>query len=111
MMGDVYRLANPVFAFLGLEELYSTYILKRLDFISSLINVDFGKGPLTPRCATKSHWVDLSHKIPLGKRELTALYHLIYRPWFGRLLIRQEIGLGGSSTALLCGPKGPKGIN
>lgn len=27
MMGDIYRLANPVFAFLGPEELYSTYIL------------------------------------------------------------------------------------
>lgn len=111
MMGDIYRLANPFFAFLGPEELYSTYTLKRLDFISILINVDFGKGSLTPRCATESHWVDLSHEIPLGKRELTALYHPICRPWFGRLLIRQEIGLGGPSAPLPCGPKGPKGIN
>lgn len=36
MMGDIYRLANPVFAgfaFLGPEELDSTYILEQLEHI------------------------------------------------------------------------------
>ncbi|KAI1372126.1 heterokaryon incompatibility protein-domain-containing protein [Hypoxylon crocopeplum] len=103
MMGLIYRLARRVVAFIGPEEIDSTYLLGRLDEISQNIDVDFSSGAVTVKGSGEPHWANLRQEVPLGDRAFLAMYHLIHRPWFERLWIRQEIGLGGSNGVLLFG--------
>lgn len=107
IMGDIYRLASRVIAFLGPERDDSTYALDTLEHVAAMVEVDFAIGDVKPSLAGTSepHWADMQHPPPFGRRELLAMYYLIHREWFDRLWIRQEIGLGYLSAVLLCGNK------
>ncbi|KAE9371638.1 hypothetical protein N431DRAFT_545839 [Stipitochalara longipes BDJ] len=49
------------------------------------------------------HWADLKIALPLVEKDWIALHHLIHRPWFERLWIRQEVYLASRDPALMCG--------
>jgi Heterokaryon incompatibility protein (HET) len=107
MMGDIYRCARKVVAFLGPEKDDSSYALELIEQLSDMIEVDFASGHVEPSPGSPSEpgWADMQQDLPFRHRELLAVYHLIHREWFERLWIRQEIGLGGRHGVLLCGNK------
>lgn len=111
IMGNIYRAASRVVAFLGPQENDSDLALSCLEHIASMVEVDFDTGIMKPSAKGLSlsgepEWADMLQKLHLGEREIVAIYHLMGRSWFGRVWIRQEVGLGKTSaTVLLCGEK------
>ncbi|KAJ5999390.1 heterokaryon incompatibility protein-domain-containing protein [Penicillium sp. IBT 35674x] len=107
MIGDIYRLARRVIGFLGPAHDESDLALDILEDLAKMVEVDFSSGLIEPSAVgTKdSSWADMHSALPYGRREILAIYHLISRTWFGRLWIRQEIGLSGRQGTLLCGSK------
>jgi hypothetical protein len=105
MMGDIYGLAQKVVAFLGPQQDDSDYAIQVLEQVAALVDADYATGLATPseRNVDDSDWVDMKKSIPLPRRELFALYHLLHRSWFERLWIRQKIGLGGDHSYLRLG--------
>ncbi|KAI1271972.1 heterokaryon incompatibility protein-domain-containing protein [Xylaria sp. FL0933] len=103
MMGEVYRLASRVVAFLGPAEIDCSTLINQLQYIQRVVNVDFVSGSVTSSNAEGTSWANLKHAAPLSKGDLTALYHLIHCQWFERLWIRQEIGCGQDRAILLYG--------
>lgn len=107
IMGDIYRLARKVVAFLGPDGDDSSYALELLEKLANMVDVDFGSGLISPSAAGSSEpsWADIKLALPYDRRELLAIHHLIRRDWFERLWIRQEIGLSGREGVLLCGTR------
>ncbi|KAJ5798420.1 heterokaryon incompatibility protein-domain-containing protein [Penicillium pulvis] len=107
MIGDIYRLARRVIGFLGPAQDDSDLALEILENLADMVEVDFSSGLIkSSAVGTKdSSWADMHSALPYGRREILAIYHLICRDWFGRLWIRQEIGLSGRQGTLLCGSK------
>ncbi|KAI9706953.1 MAG: hypothetical protein M1820_004539 [Bogoriella megaspora] len=104
MMGEIYRLSRKVLAFLGPEGDDSAYAVEILNRVAGMIILDFATGLVKPSAvSTTPEWADMNIEMPLGRRELVAIYELLGRSWFERLWIRQEIGLGNSRGELICG--------
>lgn len=40
---------------------------------------------------------------PYSESQLRAIFSLLYRPWFERLWVRQEVGLASKETIMMCG--------
>lgn len=104
MMGEIYRLATRVVAWLGPEQDDSDHGLERMAYLGSQVSVNWVNFILSPAedCVDKS----LGNRdliLPFGSRDLTAIYHILSRPWFRRLWIRQEIFLASSESVILCG--------
>ncbi|KAH7400670.1 heterokaryon incompatibility protein-domain-containing protein [Phaeosphaeria sp. MPI-PUGE-AT-0046c] len=105
MMGDIYRSAKNVVAFLGPAVDDSSIAMNMINNISCSVEVDFGSGLVKPSTGPNADpsWANMHKPLRIERDCLLALYHLIHREWFERLWIRQEIGLGGSRAILLCG--------
>ncbi|KAF1929968.1 uncharacterized protein M421DRAFT_59119, partial [Didymella exigua CBS 183.55] len=105
MMGDIYRCAQNVVAFLGPTMSDSTIAMGLISKISRVVKVDFGSGLVEPSTEGEAEpgWVDMHTLLDIEHEHLLALFHLLNREWFERLWIRQEIGLGGDWVSLLCG--------
>jgi hypothetical protein len=103
MMGDIYRTATRVIAFLGPASQAQSTITKRLENISTMLKVDFRSGNMTLIDDGTEHWADVEQEAPLTKQELQSLHRLVLCAWFDRLWIRQEIGLGGPRAFLMYG--------
>ncbi|KAF7535885.1 hypothetical protein G7054_g5010 [Neopestalotiopsis clavispora] len=103
MMGEIYRTATRVIAFLGPASQAESAITKRLENISTMLRVDFGSGNMTPIDDGKEGWADVEQEVPLTKQDLQCLHRLARCSWFDRLWIRQEIGLGGPRALLMYG--------
>jgi hypothetical protein len=52
---------------------------------------------------TEEHWTDRTKPLPYEEKEYNALYSLVYRSWFERLWIRQEIRLANNRAIVACG--------
>ncbi|KAI1362067.1 heterokaryon incompatibility protein-domain-containing protein [Xylaria arbuscula] len=106
MMGDIYRGATRVIAWLGLEGNNSTYALQFMSSLSSQVIVNWVTNDVefSDTCETQLS-VDRSgrQRLLMSRRECDAIYHILMRPWFERLWIRQEIALGSRNGILLCG--------
>ncbi|ETS82865.1 hypothetical protein PFICI_04741 [Pestalotiopsis fici W106-1] len=103
MIGDIYRTATKVVAFLGPASLAESAITKRLESISTMLRVDFGSGNIISINKEKEGWADMEQEVPLTKQDLQSLHRLVQCSWFDRLWIRQEIGLGGPRAFLIYG--------
>ncbi|GME29275.1 heterokaryon incompatibility protein-domain-containing protein [Neofusicoccum parvum] len=105
MMGDIYRFARKVVAFIGPEDDDSSYAFELIQQLSKMVEVDFGSGHVkpSPGGSSEPEWADMQRDLPFHYRELTAIHHLLLREWFERLWIRQEIGIGGHRGVLRCG--------
>lgn len=76
-----------------------------MEYLGSQIQVDF-TGWASVRLAVGATGLDLRHprRGPyLWLEEIEALVHLLLRPWFRRLWIRQEIQLASSAAVMTCG--------
>ncbi len=105
MMGDIYRSARNVVAFLGPAMDNSSVAMNLINNISCFVEVDFGSGLVKPSTGPNAEpgWADMHEPLNIERDRLLALFHLIHREWFERLWIRPEVGLGGSRAILLCG--------
>ncbi|KAI1144510.1 HET-domain-containing protein [Hypoxylon sp. FL0543] len=104
MMGEIFRLAHRVVAWLGPEENDSTHAMELMDHLGSEVDVDFVYQTLIPADGcTDPSLSDLDAYLRYDKRLFSAAYHLISRKWFDRLWIRQEIHLANPEAIILCG--------
>lgn len=113
MMGDIYRSARNVVAFLGPAMDNSPVAMNLINNISCSIEVDFGSGLVKPRNhpGTDPGWANMEKPLDIERDHVLALSHLVHREWFERVWIRQEIGLGESRTILLCGQDSVKWLS
>ncbi|KAK4692771.1 hypothetical protein P7C71_g4496, partial [Lecanoromycetidae sp. Uapishka_2] len=95
MMGDVYRLANRVVAWLGPELHQSTLGLRALDKLASHVDVDWVTSSVSWTSEAADMWWD--------KETRAACWEILDREWFDRLWVWQEIILANSRAILACG--------
>ncbi|QDS74145.1 hypothetical protein FKW77_001233 [Venturia effusa] len=104
IMGDIYRLANRVVAWLGPAENDSDHAMRLIRDISCQIEVDFRNLTMKSIPGVQDQSIgDISSTLRLTSKDLTALYHLFGRSWFERLWVRQEIYLASGSAMVSCG--------
>jgi len=105
MMGKIYRLASRVVVWLGPTSNDSDLAMDTMGDIGQQVEVDFEHYTMIPSDkADHGRMSDRNMEIPYGRQQLNALYHLMSRPWFERLWVRQEIFLA-SSAVVQCGTK------
>lgn len=105
MMGDIYRHATRVVAWIVPDAGNSDAIMAKMESLGSLIQVDFA-GKVTFSLAEGATDLDLdlaARSIYLPMEEIDALVQLLHRPWFSRLWIRQEVQLASSAAVITCG--------
>lgn len=104
MMGDIFRLAARVIAWLGPEENKSDLAMDCMEDVGSQVDVHWGTHRMRPsRNSTDRTLADRNIVLPLFEDDLTAVYHLLNRHWFERLWIRQEIFLANPKALVCCG--------
>ena len=105
-MGDIYRLAVCVIAWIGPEADDSLYALKTLGQVGTAYEIDWYDGKMPAlRNETSKEWPDLQHlrRSPLNNRQQCAIRNLVLRPWFERLWVQQEIKLANAHAIIGCG--------
>ena len=103
-MADLYRLADRVVVWLGLEKNNSGWGMRILGHLGSQIKVDFNTCEMKPASdEAEPHWSDRRKKFPYDDGELLAINELLSRPWFERLWVQQEIRLASPNAIFLCG--------
>ncbi|KAI0552267.1 HET-domain-containing protein, partial [Xylaria curta] len=103
-MGEIYRLASRVIAWLGPEEDDSSNAMKWMHYIGSQVTLDETQQMIPSEDCSDPDISDQQVKLPFTDRDLRSVYHLICRPWFDRLWIRQEIYLANPEAVVKCGP-------
>jgi len=104
MMGEIYRLASRVVAWLGPEESDSDRSLKVMARIGSQVRMDWGTKLLKPAPGcTDTSVADTTKELDLSSEDVSALSHLLSRQWFERLWIRQEVILANPQAVVQCG--------
>lgn len=105
IMGDIFRYASRVKAWLGPEEQDSAHAMQYINELSSQVSVDWViyEIKLKETSGTRAELSNGRPSLIQDSRDLTAVHHLIMRSWFERLWIIQEITLGGTRGILLCG--------
>ena len=101
-MGDIYSLADRVIVWLGLEDSTSVHAIQFLRTIASKVDVDWFTSTMKPLSQDDADWVEINKAPTYSKREVSAIYALIMRPWFERLWVQQEIHRNHSAV-LICG--------
>ena len=104
IMGDIYRLADRVVVWLGIEMDNSAHILKLLSQLGSGVEVVYRRLELSPGSSESTFpWSDMSRPLPYSLRETRDMDALFSRPWFSRLWVCQEIRLAKDNSILVCG--------
>jgi len=101
-MADIYSRAAKVLIWVGPEAQNSSRALKCVDLIASKVKWDYNT-QLLLAITEDVHWADPNTELSLVHEEWIALSHLIDRPWFERLWIRQEVTLASEAATLMCG--------
>ncbi|KAI1404053.1 HET-domain-containing protein [Hypoxylon fuscum] len=104
MMGEIFRLARRVIAWLGPEKNDSSRAMGLMGYLGAQVEVDFVSHTLRAAdgCDNPS-LADVNEILPLKEKELRSIYYLISKRWFERLWIRQEITLANSEAVIKCG--------
>ncbi|KAM0795427.1 heterokaryon incompatibility protein-domain-containing protein [Usnea florida] len=103
MMGDIYRLADRVVVWLGIEKDNSAHILKLLSQLGSENEVDYRLLRVSPASSESAFpWSDRNSTFPYSDQEVRDMGALFSRPWFSRLWVCQEIRLAGSDSIFIC---------
>lgn len=106
-MADIYRLAERVVVWLGIEENGSSLAINMLRTLGTNIEVDWTGMTMKPSDKAFSsgnvHWAERSEPLPFEAEEGTPIHFLLNRTWFERLWIRQEISLAKSNAIVTCG--------
>ncbi|KAI1770140.1 HET-domain-containing protein [Hypoxylon cercidicola] len=103
-MGEIYKMAKRVIAFLGPEENDSTRGMDLMRYIGSQVEIDWTCNNIkSAGHADDTRFGDDTSVLPLTPTDLYAIYHILCRSWFERLWIRQEIFLAGTEAIIQCG--------
>ena len=104
-MAEIYALAESVLVWLGPEEHQSEKALHMLDNLGSEVEVDWPsrivKSTLTGDVVPHERWGSGCSRI--NNDVSVAIFHILDRPWFERLWVRQEITLASSQAVVICG--------
>ena len=103
-MVDVYSNAVRVVVWLGPESDDSSLAMDCFDKIASKVKVDWTTRSMSA-ITHEVHWGDRVTESPLEPHEMLAINHLIYRSWFERLWIWQEVILASEHTQVMCGTR------
>jgi hypothetical protein len=101
-MADIFSKAARVLVWLGPESDDSLLAIDCLEKVASKVKVNWEKLTMTAT-TDEAHWTDLAIEMPLENVQLHAINHLIQRPWFERLWIRQEVLLASGDIQVMCG--------
>lgn len=109
MMGDIYRSASRVVAWLGPSDDTSHRAMRYMCSVGLQVNVSFRGSELSPAPGAADPTLG-DIQVPLFETHdqdmATCLTALLGRAWFSRLWVVQEILLGNPSrTVVLCGPR------
>lgn len=99
-MNVIYRLARRVVIWLGPEEDDSVHTMEMIEIVGNAFEVEWYYKKLT---VINGQDPKVQELLTLDHRDLTGYYHLISRPWFERLWIRQEVTLANSDAVVTCG--------
>ncbi|KAF2489419.1 HET-domain-containing protein [Lophium mytilinum] len=103
-MAAIYSGARQVLVWLGPEADDSSLALQTLEMLSSKIEVEFETQ--TVKCArdhpSEEHWADPQIALPFSKQQWVSICALMFRSWFERLWIWQEVRLA-QKAILSCG--------
>jgi hypothetical protein len=104
-MAEIYRLAHRVVLWLGPESEGDggTEALSTLRFISSQIEVDWGREEMRATDQANPSWADAHVLLPLDPNVLGPVFMLLNRPWFDRVWVQQEITVATDIAMLVCG--------
>lgn len=106
MMGDVYRLAHRVIAWIGPDDDSSGKAMCYLARVGSQIDVNWAALSFRPAPDAEDATLrDVHASLPWSWDDelVGATNQLLSRRWFHRLWVRQEVTLAGSRAALSCG--------
>ncbi|ETS85799.1 hypothetical protein PFICI_03824 [Pestalotiopsis fici W106-1] len=107
-IGDIFKRAAHVVAYIGPETDGSTEMMEYLEFIGKNVVIDWDIRRVNTEAIRRHKWRgmrlvddngDLLIDIPLQDKT----YQLFTRPWFKRLWIRQEIVLSRNKATIMCG--------
>lgn len=109
MMGDIYRSASRVVAWLGPSDDTSHRAMRYMCSVGLQVNVSFRGSELSPAPGAADPTLG-NIQVPLFETHdedmSTSLTTLLGREWFSRLWVVQEILLGDPlRTVVLCGPR------
>ena len=107
LMGDIYKSAVRVIAWIGAESDNSSLALDILESVGMSLEVDWITFSMRSKFSdtTCTSWADESQEIPLKETEMRAVVQILQRPWFTRLWVQQEVRLGAKAAVLVCGSK------
>ncbi|KAH9986835.1 heterokaryon incompatibility protein-domain-containing protein [Xylariaceae sp. FL0662B] len=105
-MGEIFRLADRVIAWLGPEENDSDRAMELMGYFGSMVDMDWTYYEMKPSANCDDHQLaNVYAPLPLQNGDLNLICHLLSRPWYGRLWVRQEIYLANSQAVVMCGHK------
>lgn len=99
-MNVMYRLARRVVIWLGPEANDSVHAMKMVESVGNAFDVEWYYKKLT---VINGQDPKVQELLTFDHRDLAGYYHLISRPWFERLWIRQEVTLANSDAIVSCG--------
>ncbi len=104
-MGDIYKLADHVVVWLGPADTSSDLAMNTFRDVGDAIKVNWRIHEMTPTSTdnSKINWADDNTPLPFDPQTWTAVSNFLYRTWFERLWIQQEIRLAGVDTVCICG--------
>ncbi|KAJ9604474.1 hypothetical protein H2200_011310 [Cladophialophora chaetospira] len=107
LMGDIYKSATRVIAWVGPETDDSSDALNLMELIGTNVEVDWHAKTSKPANSSEesAFWGNLTHfeRPPLDENQCSAIRALLLRPYFRRLWIQQEIRLAGNNVIIVCG--------
>lgn len=103
-MADIFRMASRVVIWLGPESSDSDLAIRLLAHQGLMAQFDPERFSLTPTLLGEPgpHWADVKEPLPYGETELRAIEGLLYRQWFERLWVVQEV-LVNPHALVVCG--------
>ncbi|KAK1780230.1 heterokaryon incompatibility protein-domain-containing protein, partial [Copromyces sp. CBS 386.78] len=99
-MGDIFRRAQRVVAWLGPDEKNSGHALKALEYLGKQVVYTRRYAIIGAPEATEPQWYQRETELPYNGEIWMAIVHLLSRQWFYRQWIVQEVQL--SEDAILC---------
>ncbi|KAJ4387808.1 hypothetical protein N0V93_008410 [Gnomoniopsis smithogilvyi] len=101
-MSEIYKGAEKVLVWLGFRSADSQLALETLAFIGKQVVMTIDGWNITSPEAEEPDWYLDDYALPYDDQVWAAISSLLYRPWFGRVWVVQEIDLARSAI-LQCG--------
>ncbi|KAI0146177.1 HET-domain-containing protein [Xylariaceae sp. FL1272] len=102
-MGEIYRNASRVVAWLGPSFADAELALSTLEYLGRQVEVTRDSVLIPRPSCEKPEWTKVSFPLPYDKRVWYAIIQLCSNPYFERLWVLQEMQLASSASIVKCG--------